>query len=139
MSLKFAFYADDFTGATDTLATLARSGKRVMLFLDIPQQSHIYRYGSLDAIGIAGAARSMTNDEQKSELNRVAAWMSACTAPILHYKTCSTFDSSPELGSIGLAVSTFKKNIDENTFVAIVGGQPNLGRYCLFGKDRKSV
>lgn len=133
MSLKFAFYADDFTGATDTLATLARSGKRVMLFLDIPQQSHIYRYGSLDAIGIAGAARSMTNDEQKSELNRVAAWMSACTAPILHYKTCSTFDSSPELGSIGLAVSTFKKNIDENTFVAIVGGQPNLGRYCLFG------
>jgi uncharacterized protein YgbK (DUF1537 family) len=50
----------------------------------------------------------------------------------VHYKCCSTFDSAPAVGSIGAAVALVRPFV-ANRFVPIVGGQPNLGRYCLFG------
>jgi hypothetical protein len=53
-------------------------------------------------------------------------------APVFHYKTCSTFDSAPHVGSIGVAVAVLREFI-RNPFVPIVGGQPNLDRYCVFG------
>jgi uncharacterized protein YgbK (DUF1537 family) len=53
-------------------------------------------------------------------------------ARVLHYKTCSTFDSAPHIGSIGAAVRALRTAV-EQPWTAIVGGQPNLGRYCLFG------
>src|SRR5262249_51989442 len=51
---------------------------------------------------------------------------------LLHYKCCSTFDSAPHVGSIGAAIRALKPHF-ANAFLPIVGGQPNLGRYCLFG------
>jgi hypothetical protein len=51
---------------------------------------------------------------------------------VLHYKTCSTFDSAPHIGSIGAAVRALRGAV-EQPWTAIVGGQPNLGRHCLFG------
>ena len=51
---------------------------------------------------------------------------------ILHYKCCSTFDSAPHVGNIGAAVRALQRHFP-NPLVPIVGGQPNLGRYCLFG------
>ena len=126
------FYGDDFTGATDTLATAARAGLRTLLFLRTPTAARIAAAGPLDCLGIAGAARSMPPDEMRIELAPVAALFRRLGARVLHYKTCSTFDSAPEVGSIGVAIETLRAAVD-TSWAAIVGGQPDLERYCLFG------
>lgn len=127
-----AYYGDDFTGATDTLATGARAGLRTLLFLRVPTPAQLDAAGALDCIGIAGAARSMAPDEMRAELAPVAALFRRLGARVLHYKTCSTFDSAPEVGSIGVAIDTLRPAVDA-PWTAIVGGQPDLERYCLFG------
>jgi uncharacterized protein YgbK (DUF1537 family) len=45
---------------------------------------------------------------------------------------CSTFDSSPRVGSIGRALEIGQR-VFAPEFVPIVVGQPRLGRYCAFG------
>jgi uncharacterized protein YgbK (DUF1537 family) len=50
---------------------------------------------------------------------------------VLHYKVCSTFDSSPAVGSIAAAVRALRPHV-AHPLVAIIGGQPSLGRYCAF-------
>ena len=131
-ALKIAFYADDFTGATDTLATAARAGLRTLLFLGLPGAAQLARAGPLDCLGIAGAARAMTPAEMEGELAPVGRLFAALGAPVIHYKTCSTFDSGAAIGSIGAALRILGRQVD-NPLLAIVGGQPNLRRYCLFG------
>jgi uncharacterized protein YgbK (DUF1537 family) len=126
------YYGDDFTGATDTLGTAARAGLRALLFLKTPDAARLERAGPLDVLGIAGAARAMTPQEMQVELAPVAALFRSLGARVLHYKTCSTFDSAPHIGSIGAAVRALRGAV-EQPWTAIVGGQPNLGRHCLFG------
>src|SRR5690606_23889774 len=53
-------------------------------------------------------------------------------APIVHYKVCSTFDSSPAIGSIGRA-GEVGLDVFDAAAVPIVAGAPSLGRYCVFG------
>jgi len=129
--LRFAFYGDDFTGSTDTLATLSDAGQRAMLFLRVPTAEQLRFAGPLDALGIAGAARSMAPDAMREELEPVGRFFASQRVPILQYKTCSTFDSAPHVGSIGVAVDVLRR-VAPNPLVAVVGGQPNLGRYCVF-------
>ncbi len=126
------YYGDDFTGATDTLGTAARAGLSALLFLKTPDAARLDRAGPLDVLGIAGAARAMTPEEMRDELRPVATLFRSLGARVLHYKTCSTFDSAPHIGSIGAAVRVLRAAV-EQPWTAIVGGQPNLGRYCLFG------
>lgn len=126
------YYGDDFTGATDTLGTAARAGLRALLFLKTPDAARLERTGPLDVLGIAGAARAMTPEEMQAELRPVATLFRSLGARVLHYKTCSTFDSAPHIGSIGAAVRVLRAAVQQ-PWTAIVGGQPNLGRYCLFG------
>jgi len=126
------YYGDDFTGATDTLGTAARAGLRALLFLKTPDAARLAQAGPLDVLGIAGAARAMAPDAMQAELAPVAALFRSLGARVLHYKTCSTFDSAPDIGSIGAAVRALRGAV-EQPWTAIVGGQPNLGRHCLFG------
>ncbi|MDH0682374.1 four-carbon acid sugar kinase family protein [Achromobacter animicus] len=129
---QVCWYGDDFTGATDTLAEVARAGLRSLLFLGVPSSSQLERVGPLDAIGIAGAARGMAPAEMVEELRAVGAFMASTGARVLHYKCCSTFDSAPHVGSIGVAVRELRRHF-ANPIVPIVGGQPSIGRYCSFG------
>lgn len=131
--LKYAWYGDDFTGASDTLATLAEAGLKALLFLDVPTAAQLLKASSPDAIGIAGAARSMTSEQMRHALAPVAHFFRACGAPVVHYKCCSTFDSAPQTGSIGEAVSLLNRELGERPAI-IIGGQPSLGRYCAFGQ-----
>lgn len=131
--LRFAFYGDDFTGATDTLATLASAGLKTVLFMGPPTPAQLASAGALDCLGIAGASRSMRGTEQAAELEPVGRFFAGLDAPVIHYKTCSTFDSSPDIGSIGNALRLLRRQLDVSSFLPIVGGQPNLGRYCVFG------
>ena len=126
------YYGDDFTGATDTLATATRTGLRTLLFLQVPTPAQLAAAGPLDCVGIAGASRSMTPAEMRAELEPVAAFFAGLGAGVLHYKTCSTFDSAPDVGSIGVAIDVLRPAVSE-PWTAIVGGQPDLERYCLFG------
>ncbi len=132
MTLKFGWYGDDFTGATDTLAIAARSNLRSILFLDVPTQQQLARVGALDAIGIAGTARSMSAQQLQVALPRVGRFFQEMAVPILHYKCCSTFDSAPQAGSLGEAIRILGQYVGAPGAL-IVGGQPEIGRYCCFG------
>jgi uncharacterized protein YgbK (DUF1537 family) len=132
LTARIAFYGDDFTGATDTLATAACAGLRTMLFLKRPTPAEIDAAGPLDCLGVAGIARSLAPEQIAAEVEPAGRLFAALGVPVVHYKTCSTFDSAPEVGSIGAAVAALRPHV-ANRLVPIVGGQPNLGRYCLFG------
>lgn len=130
---RIAWYGDDFTGATDTLATAAERGLRALLFLGVPDARHLVEAGALDALGIAGAARAMAPDAMRVELAPVTAFFARLGPSLVHYKVCSTFDSAPEVGNIAVAVDTLASAWPTPPRVAIVGGQPSLGRHCVFG------
>ncbi|MBD2745389.1 four-carbon acid sugar kinase family protein [Microvirga sp. BT688] len=131
MTPSYGWYGDDFTGATDTLATVARLGRRAFLFLRVPEPQQLARVGDLDAVGIAGAARTMSPDEMRAELASVGAFFRDLGVRVLHYKCCSTFDSASTRGNIAVATAILHKYVAHET-AAIIGGQPSLGRYCAF-------
>jgi uncharacterized protein YgbK (DUF1537 family) len=133
VSPALLWYGDDFTGATDTLGTAARAGLRALLFLRPPSGAQLRAAGPLDCVGLAGSARSMAPDAMRAELAPVVPLFRRLGARVLHYKLCSTFDSAPQVGSIGVALQTLRAALPPSTRTAIVGGQPDLGRHCLFG------
>jgi uncharacterized protein YgbK (DUF1537 family) len=51
---------------------------------------------------------------------------------VLQYKVCSTFDSAPEVGNIGLALRCGQE-ITGCRSVPVIIGMPQLGRYVVFG------
>jgi uncharacterized protein YgbK (DUF1537 family) len=132
LTARYAFYGDDFTGATDTLATLAQAGVATLLFLGVPDRARLAAAGRVDAVGIAGVSRSLAPAAMAAELEPVARFFASLDATVVHYKCCSTFDSAPHVGSIGAAVQCLQAAVP-HPLVAIVGGQPSLGRYCVFG------
>ena len=127
--MAYIFVADDFTGASDTLATLARAGIRTRLFRDVPEASALL---GLEAWGIATCARSL----DRAGIARLAAEIGAGLAPhepdFLHVKVCSTFDSSPETGNIALLAQGLADALGISD-IAVIGGQPSLGRHAVFG------
>jgi uncharacterized protein YgbK (DUF1537 family) len=130
--LRLAFLGDDFTGSTDALEALALEGWRCALFLDPPDAATLAGLGPLDAIGVAGEMRSMTPEELHARLPPIVAALAAMPVPLVHYKVCSTFDSSPAIGSIGVALDIARPFFGD-CVVPIVAGAPALGRYCAFG------
>ncbi|WP_312795167.1 four-carbon acid sugar kinase family protein [Tianweitania sp.] len=129
---SYAWYGDDFTGATDTLATLSARGIQAFLFLGVPSREHLEQAGPLDALGVAGSARSMSDDAMIRELQPVATFFAEIAARLIHYKCCSTFDSASQLGNLVTAVKTLRSS-GAREQVLVLGGQPSLGRYCIFG------
>ncbi len=130
--LLLAFYGDDFTGSTDALEFLSRAGARTVLFMEPPSAAQLERYPGLDAIGIAGMTRAMPPEEMEATLRPVFGMLAGLGVPHVHYKVCSTFDSSPSIGSIGKAIDVGAEVFGAR-FVPVLGGAPALGRYCLFG------
>ena len=128
---RLAFYGDDFTGSTDALEVLAFAGLECALFLKQPTPAALAKFRQLDAIGIAGDSRGMSPEEMDAALPDLLESL-ARLAPIVHYKVCSTFDSSPAIGNIGRVIEIARKRIS-NGIVPIVAGNPALGRFCLFG------
>jgi len=130
--LLMAFYGDDFTGSTDAMEALYQYGLRTILFLEAPNVEEITSFGKVDCIGVAGTARSMNNKEMTNELTPIFKSFKEMNPEFVHYKVCSTFDSSPEIGSIGLATD-IGAEIFNQTSVPILVGAPTLGRYTAFG------
>jgi 3-oxoisoapionate kinase len=128
----YAYYGDDFTGSTDVLEALALAGVRTVLFTGMPTEERWREFADCQAFGIAGESRSRTPDWMSGHLPAVFARLSALGAPIVHYKTCSTFDSSPQTGSIGRALEIGRDTLSP-AFIPIVVAAPHLRRYVVFG------
>ncbi|SMF11065.1 Uncharacterized conserved protein YgbK, DUF1537 family [Xaviernesmea oryzae] len=128
----YGWYGDDFTGATDTLATLSMREVRSFLFLAPPSERHLSEAGELDAIGIAGSARAMAPAEMEKTLAPAGRFFEKCGVRVLHYKCCSTFDSALNIGNIAMAMKVLRGFVRQKQAL-ILGGQPSLGRYCAFG------
>lgn len=93
--LLLAYYGDDFTGSTDALEFLSRAGVKTVLFIEPPTPQQLARYKGLQAIGVAGMSRAMPPVAMEQELLTAFAALKTLGAPHVHYKVCSTFDSSP--------------------------------------------
>jgi len=130
--LLLAFYGDDFTGSTDALEFLSKAGAKTVLFIEPPTVEQLIRYKDLDAIGVAGMTRSMIPDEMEKVLRPAFIKLKGLGAKHVHYKVCSTFDSSPSIGSIGKAIDVGAE-IFPNEFLPLLVAAPTLGRYCVFG------
>lgn len=133
MKPKLVFYADDFTGATDALEFMASAGARTVLFLDVPSPKELEVFGDLDAIGIASRTRAMVPEQMRLCLEEDFAKIAVIDPEHVHYKVCSTFDSSPEIGNIGVAITQGILQF-KNDFVPVVVAAPDLGRYVVFGQ-----
>jgi len=132
MSILYTYYGDDFTGSTDVLEQLASNGVPSVLFLGAPTPSQLAAFPNAQAIGIAGDSRSRSPEWMSANLPGIFAALRKFNAPIVHYKVCSTFDSSPTHGNIGRAIELGIESFAPR-FVPIVIGAPHLRRYVAFG------
>ena len=130
--LLLSFYGDDFSGSTAVLEVLALAGVRTVLLLRAPGPDLPARLPGVQALGVAGVSRSLAPAALEAELAPAFAALAALPARLVHYKVCSTFDSSPEVGSIGRAVELGQAAFAP-AFVPVLAGAPALGRYCVFG------
>ncbi len=130
--ILLAFYGDDFTGSTDALEFITRAGAKAVLFTEVPTAEQLVAIPGLNVYGVAGKTRSLPPDEMEKILIPAFEQMKAIGARHVHYKVCSTFDSSPAIGSIGKAIDCGSE-VFKNEFTPVLGGMPALGRYCLFG------
>ena len=132
MSYLLAYYGDDFTGSTDVLEVLSLSGVPTVLFLAPPTDEQLAAFPEARAVGIAGISRSLTPEGMERELPPIFRALKKLEATYSHYKVCSTFDSSPRIGSIGKALELARETFPQRV-VPLVVGAPALKRYVAFG------
>jgi uncharacterized protein YgbK (DUF1537 family) len=131
--LLLTFYGDDFTGSTDALEQLTLAGIRTVLFIQPPTPAQLEKFPGLQAIGVAGKTRSLAPAAMARELKPALLALKKLGARHVHYKVCSTFDSSPAIGSIGCVMDLAAK-IFPAPFVPLLVAAPALGRYTVFGQ-----
>ncbi len=131
--LLLSFYGDDLTGSCDAMEALALGGVRTALFLEPPTRELLREgFPDLQAVGVAGVSRIMTPAQMDEALPDLFTRMKRLDAGVFHYKVCSTFDSSPKVGSIGRAIDIGRR-VFNSRFTPLLVGAPALKRYCLFG------
>ncbi|MGY5778369.1 3-oxo-tetronate kinase [Rhizobium sp. LEGMi135b] len=99
MALLLGCIADDFTGATDLAALLARSGLPVSLRIGIPREKRDRSETAAFEV-IALKCRTSTVDTAVKQARQALDWLKEAGANRFFWKYCSTFDSTAE-GNIG--------------------------------------
>jgi 3-oxoisoapionate kinase len=137
-----SYYGDDFTGSTDVMESLTLNGLPAALFLNPPTLEEIEKFEfknpnfskttKLKAFGVAGVSRSMSPAQMSEALPEIFFQISHIPSKFFHYKVCSTFDSSPEIGSIGHAIDLAIQYFPSQ-FIPLIIGAPALNRFCAFG------
>jgi uncharacterized protein YgbK (DUF1537 family) len=131
--VKVLFYGDDFTGASDNSAQYYRSGLKSLLFFSDPGEAALHEAAAHhDVIGVAGTARSLPAESMAEELLPIFRKFKQLGATLIQYKCCSTFDSSPRIGSLGEAIRLMR-SCWPDSFVPVLAATPEFGRYTLFG------
>jgi 3-oxoisoapionate kinase len=132
------YYGDDFTGSTDAMEAMTAAGVPTLLCLDAPTPALLARFPGVRCVGLAGSSRGRSPQWMDDALPGAFASLAALGAPILQYKVCSTFDSSPETGSIGRAIDIGVKHMP-GAWSPMIVGAPRLKRYQAFGNLFASV
>ncbi len=127
------FYGDDFTGSTDALAQFTRFGLRgILLLRAVTSDGLDPPLEGFDVVGVAGVSRALPTDDMETEVRPALAALAGLDPMVVQYKVCSTFDSSPAVGSIGrmldLGIEMFGA-----APVPVLAAQPGFGRYTVFG------
>lgn len=130
--LWLTYYGDDFTGSTDVLEAFTAAGVPTVLFLQPPKPHDLAKFPQARCVGLAGQSRGKSPAWMREELPEAFRSLSALGAPIVQYKVCSTFDSSPDVGSIGQAIDIGVKHSHAQWSPMVVGA-PRLQRYQVFG------
>ncbi len=132
MAPLLTFYGDDFTGSSAVMEVLSFAGVPTMLFMDAPTPDVLDRFPGLRAIGVAGIARSKTPTWMETSLPPIFEALKRIEGQVTHYKTCSTFDSAPDVGSIGKATE-LGHAVFGGDWIPLVVGAPEIQRYQVFG------
>src|SRR5690625_2032832 len=93
-----AFYGDDFTGSTDAMEAFTINGYRTLLFVEPPTEDLLNQFKGVQCIGVAGTSRAKDPSMMEEELRPIFESFANLPAPLIHYKICSTFDSSSKVG-----------------------------------------
>lgn len=126
---RFGFVADDLTGAGDVLAQAHRHGLDAVLAIgDAPLPTDV------DVVGIAGPARSLGGQEFDDLVSHDLERIAALDLEVLLYKICSTFDSSPRIGSIGRGIELLHERFPTHGPIPVAPAQPGFGRYTAFSQ-----
>lgn len=128
--LLLTYYGDDITGSTDSLEAAAMAGIPAMLYLAPPAPAEVAKHPELRVIGVAGTSRSRSPEWMSANLPGVFGALRSLGAPLCHYKTCSTFDSSPTRGNIGRAIEIGIDVFGRSALVVV--GVTSLRRYVVF-------
>ncbi|MBC3192150.1 four-carbon acid sugar kinase family protein [Pseudonocardia sp. C8] len=124
---SFGFVADDLTGASDILAQAHRYGLDGALVIgDAPLPVDV------DVVGIAGPARSLGGAAFDDAVRRDLARIAEIDLDVLLYKVCSTFDSSPTIGSIGRGIELLHERFGDHGPIPVAPAQPAFGRFTAF-------
>ncbi|MGG1554048.1 four-carbon acid sugar kinase family protein [Paenibacillus ferrarius] len=138
--MLLGFYGDDFTGSTDAMEVLARSGYKTILFLEAPDDAVIVdKFSGYNCVGIAGVSRALPTNQLEDELETVFRTLFSYKPMFIHYKVCSTFDSSPQVGSIGKVPEIARKHMSNQRTIPMLVASPALKRYTVFGHHFASV
>jgi uncharacterized protein YgbK (DUF1537 family) len=127
-----AFYGDDFTGSSENLAQLCRTGLRGRLFFETADPALIIAEArTLDVVGIAGTARALSPETMAPALSRAFATLQATEPAVVQYKVCSTFDSSRSTGNFAIAIQQALAHWP-GAIVPVSAATPGFGRYTAF-------
>jgi 3-oxoisoapionate kinase len=127
-----SFYGDDFTGSSDVMEAMASHGMPTVLFTRRPTEAEFDPFSHYRCIGLAGSSRSQSPAWMDAHLMPAFSWLKSLGAKHCHYKVCSTFDSSPLVGSIGKAIDIGRAVFAQDSVLLIVG-VPELKRFTAFG------
>lgn len=125
--------ADDFTGASDVANAIAKGtsalgGLRVAQFMDVPDED---APAGIEAGVISLKSRSIDPQEAIRQSLAALDWLLRQGCQQIHFKYCSTFDSTPEgnIGPVGEALADALKVRG----VAVCPSFPSLGRTVYQG------
>ncbi|WP_104133970.1 four-carbon acid sugar kinase family protein [Cryobacterium sp. Y62] len=127
---RIAFLADDLTGGADVLAQANAFGLQAVMVLDPAEAVNT----NADVVGVAGAARSLSGLEFDQVVTEALNALRDLQPDVLIYKVCSTFDSSPTIGSIGRAIELLHQTVPTAGPIPVVPAQPGFGRYTAFAQ-----
>jgi len=130
--ILLACYGDDFTGAAAVMEVMTFAGLPAALFLSPPIPEDLARFPGLRAVIVAGTARARSPDWMSHHLPPVYDAIGRLGAPLVHYKVCSTLDSSQEIGSIGRAIDLGLARFPAEIVPVLVAAPP-MRRYQCFG------
>ncbi|WP_067936906.1 four-carbon acid sugar kinase family protein [Alicyclobacillus kakegawensis] len=131
--IVLSFYGDDFTGSTDAMESLTINGLPTVLFLDVPSKETLNRFPYIKCIGVAGNSRVMSPEQMEQVLPSIFERLRNVGSDFVHYKVCSTFDSSNEIGNIATVMRISRDVFKAQPWVPVFVASPDLKRYTVFG------